>query len=186
MRHSILAPAAAAVAAVLLVQAPAFAQGAGSAVKFAATEQSGEMSHSSLVGLKIKNAAGQIIGDINYLVLDPKGQVTTVVLGVGGMLGVGEKNVGVPFSALTITTDGNRNLQARLDATKEALMAAPAYTWTEKSTMEKVKEKAKDLSEKAQEKAKDLSERATEAAKDLSEKAKEKASDVKEKMSAPK
>ena len=185
MRHSILAPAAAAVAAVLLVQAPAFAQGAGS-VKFAATEQPGEMSHSSLVGLKIKNAAGQIIGDINYLVLDPKGQVTTVVLGVGGMLGVGEKNVGVPFSALTITTDGNRNLQARLDATKEVLMAAPAYTWTEKSTMEKVKEKAKDLSEKAQEKAKDLSERATEAAKDLSEKAKEKASDVKEKMSAPK
>lgn len=171
MRLPSLLPIAAAAVAGLALCGPVVAETAGAPPKFVASEQAGEMSHSSLIGLKIKNSAGEIIGDINYLVIDPKGQVTTVVVGVGGLLGLAEKNVGVPFQALSISLDGNRNLQASLNTTKDALQAAPAFTWTEKSTMEKVKERAKDLSEKAQEKAKELS-----------EKAKETASEVKEKM----
>lgn len=143
-------------------------------VGFVTTEQAGEMSHSSLIGLKIKNPAGQVVGDINYLVFDAKGQITTVVVGVGGVLGLAEKNVGVPFSRITLKVEGNRNLTAALDTTVEALRAAPPYVWTEKSTAEIVKEKAKDWSEKAQEKAKDWSEKAQEKAKELSDKAKDK------------
>lgn len=170
MRSTALTHVAVALAASLLLGAPAFAQTATDTVKFVSSEQPGEMSHSSLIGLKIKNAAGEIVGDINYLVIDPKGQVTTVVIGVGGVLGIAEKNVGVPFSALAISLDANRNLQARLDVTKAALQTAPSFTWTEKSTMEKVKERAKDLSEKAQEKAKELTEKAKEKASEMQEK----------------
>lgn len=168
MHKPFLHAAAAAIVASLLLHGPASAQGAGE-VKFIASETPGEMSHSSLIGLKIKNSAGEIIGDINYLVIDAKGQVTTVVLGVGGVLGIAEKNVGVPFSALAISIDANRDLQARLNTTKEALQAAPRFTWTEKSTMEKVKERAKDLSEKAQEKAKELTDKAKEKASEMQE-----------------
>ncbi len=150
-------------------------------IGFLASEQAGEMSHSSLVGLKIKNPAGAIIGDINYLVLDAKGQVTTIVVGVGGVLGLGEKNVGVPFGKFTLKPDANRNMTATLDTTLDALRAAPAYKWTEKSTAEVVKEKAKGWSDKAQEKAKDWSEKAQEKAKDWSEKAQDKAKGLSEK-----
>lgn len=169
MRLAILSPLAAAVATGFLLHTPAMAEVAAPAT-FVATEKAGEMSHSSLIGLKIKNNAGEIVGDINYLVLDPKGQVTTVVIGVGGLLGLAEKNVGVPFPALSISVDGNRNLQATVNTTKEALQAAPAFTWTEKSTMEKMKERAKDLSDKAQEKAKELSDKAREKATEMKDK----------------
>lgn len=163
-----------------------FAQSTGGDIKFVANEQAGEMSHSSLIGLNIKNPSGQVVGDVNYLVIDPMGQVTTVVVGVGGVLGLAEKNVGVPFAKLKITKDANRNLQATLDTTVDALRSAPAYTWTEKSTLETMKEKAKDLSERAQEKAKDWSEKAQEKAKELSDKTKEKASEMREKMATDK
>jgi hypothetical protein len=55
------------------------------------------------------------------------GEPDVAIIGVGGFLGIGEKNVGVPFERINITTGEDNNLVARLDTTKEALEAAPAY-----------------------------------------------------------
>jgi sporulation protein YlmC with PRC-barrel domain len=68
------------------------------------------------------------IGEVNDLLLDSGGKVNAVMVGVGGFLGVGEKNVAVPFQALKVTEkDGKRYLV--LDTTKEALQTAPGYTY---------------------------------------------------------
>ena len=68
------------------------------------------------------------IGDVNDLLLDAGGKVNAVIVGVGGFLGVGEKNVAVPFQAVKVTEkDGKRYLV--LDTTKEALESAPGYTF---------------------------------------------------------
>ena len=68
------------------------------------------------------------IGDINDLLLDKEGKVSAVILGVGGFLGAGEKNVAVPFNALKLTEkNGKRYLV--MDTTKEALNSAPGYTF---------------------------------------------------------
>ena len=71
--------------------------------------------------------ADQSIGEINDLVIDPaSGQVTAVVLGVGGFLGMGEKNVAVPFNAVKIAMrDGKSWLS--ISATKEELKSAPNF-----------------------------------------------------------
>lgn len=132
------------------------------AVAFLDKQAVGEASHSSIVGLNVKNTADEKIGNINYLVLDPKGQITTVVIGVGGFLGMGEKNVGVPFSSLSLTTDKDGNKLATLATTKAALEAAPKYEWTEKSTAEIVKEKATQMADHAKKAAQDLAEKAKE------------------------
>ena len=51
-----------------------------------------------------------------------------MILGVGGFLGIGEKNVAVPFTGIKITEkDGNRYLV--MDASKEALQSATGYTY---------------------------------------------------------
>ena len=68
------------------------------------------------------------IGDVNDVLLDKSGQVSAVILGVGGFLGIGEKDVAVPFNAIKITEkDGNRYLV--MDASKEALQSATGYTY---------------------------------------------------------
>jgi len=49
-------------------------------------------------------------------------------LGVGGLLGLGEKDVAVPFNAIHVKIkDGKRYLIT--DTTKEALPEAPGYTY---------------------------------------------------------
>jgi len=68
------------------------------------------------------------IGDVNDVLLDKNGQVSAVILGVGGLLGIGEKNVAVPFKAIQVTEKGG-NRYLVMDATKDALKAATGYTY---------------------------------------------------------
>lgn len=164
---TIRASFSAAALAALLASTSAFAQatppaGTPPAVAFIDKQAAGEASHSSIIGLAVKNTANEKIGDVNYLVLDSKGQVTTVVIGVGGVLGMGEKNVGVPYSSLSLTTDKDGNKVATLATTKAALESAPKYEWTEKTTAQIVKEKATDMAEQAKKAAQDLADKAKE------------------------
>jgi sporulation protein YlmC with PRC-barrel domain len=48
----------------------------------------------------VYDAAGKSIGDLNDIVMDKDGKITAVVIGVGGFLGLGEKNVAVDFDHL--------------------------------------------------------------------------------------
>lgn len=132
--------------ALAAIQLPAVA-----APDFVAKQATGEQSSSGLIGAKIQNSAGEVVGDINYLVLDANGTVSTVIIGVGGVLGVGEKNVGVPFKSLTRQDKDGKSVFV-LEATKEELTAAPAYEWTEKGLLQKAEEKAKEAVEVVKEK----------------------------------
>lgn len=68
------------------------------------------------------------VGDVNDLLLDNGGKINAVIVGVGGFLGVGEKNVAVPFSSLKVAEkNGSRYLV--LETTKEALQTAPGYVY---------------------------------------------------------
>ncbi len=70
---------------------------------------------------------GEQIGDINNLVVAHDGSIDAVVIGVGGFLGMGEKNVAVPFDQLSWSTDANGNTFAYLTATKDQLKNAPTF-----------------------------------------------------------
>jgi predicted outer membrane protein/sporulation protein YlmC with PRC-barrel domain len=69
------------------------------------------------------------IGDVNDLIVAEDGSVTHAVIGVGGFLGIGEKNVAVPFDELKVVED-NGDLRLVYSATKEQLQAAPAFDRT--------------------------------------------------------
>ena len=68
----------------------------------------------------------QPLGKIANLVFDQNGHIELAVIGVGGFLGIGEKEVAVPFDALKSETIDNRHVFS-VDVTKEQLKAAPAF-----------------------------------------------------------
>ena len=66
------------------------------------------------------------VGDVSDVVLDRSGNAVAVVLGVGGFLGIGEKNVAVPFSSVQMTQRDGAN-RLTVNVTREQLDAAPAF-----------------------------------------------------------
>jgi sporulation protein YlmC with PRC-barrel domain len=67
------------------------------------------------------------IGDVDDILIDKEGQVTAMIIGVGGFLGMGEKDVAIPFSALH-ASEKNNKWYLVLNTTKDALKAAPGFT----------------------------------------------------------
>ncbi len=150
-------------AAVLLASASfapslAYAQSAD-APKFI-TSQAGDLYRvKNFIGQPVMNEQNEKIGDINDILFDQNGQISVVVLGVGGFLGVGEKHVALPYEALKYETrDGARVLKMALN--KADLQAAPAFVPTEKTQLEMVREKAGEYADKAKEKASELKDKA--------------------------
>ena len=74
------------------------------------------------------------IGVVNDLIVDNSGNVTTAVIGVGGFLGAGKKDVAVPFKDLKVVSRDNKDWLV-LNQTKEDLKAAPAYDKKNNSPM---------------------------------------------------
>jgi len=60
----------------------------------------GEWRTSKVVGLNVYNDNNESVGTINDLLTDKSGNIKAVVLGVGGLLGVGEHLVAVSFDKL--------------------------------------------------------------------------------------
>ncbi len=67
------------------------------------------------------------VGDINDIVFTQDGKLLGVVVGVGGFLGMGEKNVAMPLSRFTFATGKNGKIMVK--ATKAELNAAPAFVY---------------------------------------------------------
>src|SRR5919109_4626617 len=87
---------------------------------------------SNYIGESVYNGTGndaQNIGDVNDLVVDSKGMVKSIVIGVGGFLGIGEKNVAIDFPKLSwVEANGDRWLVT--DATKDQLQGMPDFDRT--------------------------------------------------------
>jgi sporulation protein YlmC with PRC-barrel domain len=85
----------------------------------------------------VYDPADNKIGEIMDVLVDREGRVTTLIVGVGGFLGMGEKDVVVPFKAVRTTTKGDNKWYLVMNTTKDALKAAKGFkydrnamTWT--------------------------------------------------------
>lgn len=93
-----------------------------------ATEIIGKQVYSST------NADAEHIGDVNNLVIGEAGEVAAVVIGVGGFLGIGEKNVAVNYAELEWVTAEDGSERFVLPTTKDALETAPSFETTDAAT----------------------------------------------------
>ena len=127
-------------------------------IKYVTRQAATDWTAEALIGRTVENGNGDNLGKINNVIINEKGDVVAVVIGVGGFLGIGEKNVGVPFDNLDFTTDAamkNRdetkeerkadekaartdtehdNVRIVLNTTKEDLEGAPEFAWLDDQT----------------------------------------------------
>src|ERR1700742_522785 len=73
------------------------------------------------------------IGDIDDVLVDNGGKITGLVIGVGGFLGAGEKNVIVPYSAVK-KTKKNDKWWLTVNETKDDLKNAHGFKYDKAST----------------------------------------------------
>ena len=87
---------------------------------------------SSVLGKTVYTGAdeqGEAIGDVNDVVINADGGAEALVIGVGGFLGIGEKDVAVNFDRVSWSDrDGQRIIV--VSVTKEELQVAPQFDRT--------------------------------------------------------
>ncbi|WHO72695.1 PRC-barrel domain-containing protein [Rhizobium sp. BT03] len=110
-------------------QAPAPAPTADTAQAGYITEQApDQVSANTYIGQSVYNGNNESIGSVNDLIMKKDGGLVAAIVGVGGFLGIGEKNVAVPMDKITIaqnTQDGSVKLTT--SETAESLKAAPEF-----------------------------------------------------------
>jgi sporulation protein YlmC with PRC-barrel domain len=81
------------------------------------------------------------IGEIRDVLVDRDGKAHALIVGVGGFLGVGEKDVAVAFNAIQFKTKDSNKWYPVMNTTKDALKGAPglkydrtAMTWVPENT----------------------------------------------------
>lgn len=165
---SVFALALALGSASMVVTSQLVAQTTPPSIQFITAQPADQSLARVFLGAAVKNPDGETVGEIHDLMFDKSGNISTVVIGVGGFLGMGEKFVAVPYAALLIGPgkDGTRTII--LKASKGDLTLAPAFSATEKTTMDVVRDKAVDLGHKAAEKASELKDQAAKKIDDLS------------------
>ncbi|WP_235890887.1 PRC-barrel domain-containing protein [Pararhizobium mangrovi] len=83
---------------------------------------------SSYIGQSVYNGNDKSIGDISDLVFTKDGGIKAAVIGVGGFLGIGQKNVAVAFNRINIQrqSDG-ASVKLVTDMTEDQLKNAPEF-----------------------------------------------------------
>jgi sporulation protein YlmC with PRC-barrel domain len=69
------------------------------------------------------------IGEIEDVLVDRSGKATAFIIGVGGFLGAGEKDVAVPFNAVQVTNKNNNKWYLVMNTTKDALKNAKGFKY---------------------------------------------------------
>jgi hypothetical protein len=106
--------------------APKSAEASGGP-QFLAKQASDDWLASNLMEHTVYNTQDEIVGDVNDLVTDRNGKIVAVLVGTGGFLGIGEKDVALRFEDLKLARDEKDNVKIIADVNKEVLAAAPDY-----------------------------------------------------------
>ncbi|HET7635959.1 MAG TPA: PRC-barrel domain-containing protein [Burkholderiales bacterium] len=98
------------------------------------TEESGQqMLSSNLVGMSVTNSNNDDIGKIDNLLLNKDGNLTGVVVSIGGFLGIGSKHVALPMSEVQINPGQKK---AMVSLSKDDLKNAPDFKTKEEQQKE--------------------------------------------------
>jgi sporulation protein YlmC with PRC-barrel domain len=87
----------------------------------------GAIESGELIGARVKNAEGKDLGEIDSLLVSERdGKVTHVIVGRGGLAGIGETKVAVPWSEVKLRRDRNGGTPV-VSLDESVLERAPRY-----------------------------------------------------------
>jgi sporulation protein YlmC with PRC-barrel domain len=94
--------------------------------RFITTQTQDQWLVGNLWNKKVYNASGQSIGDMKDVLVDKEGKVAAIVIGVGGFLGLGEKNVAVDYNFIK-QNGGITGDRIVLNMSEQDLRSAPDF-----------------------------------------------------------
>ena len=108
--------------------APAASSEMGSAANTITAQKPDEWLATRLRGTSVLGSDGVKIGSVDDILLDRSGSIKALVIGVGGFLGIGAKDVAVPFKQFQVVpgTEGKSDVLT-LSMTKEQLADAQDF-----------------------------------------------------------
>jgi len=95
-----------------------------------------------MIGRDVYNSAGDKVGEVESALIDSDGKVRYVIVGVGGFLGLGERDVALRWDQLTMADNDQKIV---VNMTKEELKALPAHRFADASSKGKVYAYDEDL-----------------------------------------
>jgi hypothetical protein len=109
------------------------------APKFVPSQGTDQWVFSKFKGTDVVGPSDEAIGSINDILFDKSGKIMAMIVGVGGFLGIGQKNVAMDMSAFQVvpastgstTTSSNdpTNVKLKVAWTKDQLMQAPDFQY---------------------------------------------------------
>lgn len=126
MSHKISTSLISASVVALMSATPAIAAGSENAVKGVQVEANSgtQIEADTLIGKNLLNAEGDTIGEINSVIIGESGKISAIIVGVGGFLGMGEREVAIDWNDLHI---GSNQKDTRTTLTKSDLKGMPEY-----------------------------------------------------------
>jgi sporulation protein YlmC with PRC-barrel domain len=115
-------------------------------------EATGKWRASKMVGLNCYNNDNEKIGDIAELIIDRSGKLEAVVVGAGGFLGIGERDVAVPYSQINWvfapvgppSTRTDNRAGAIIDSAQERRNLGDAVSYPDHAVLNMTKDQLKD------------------------------------------
>jgi len=108
--------------------------------KFVSAQHSDQWAFSTFKGTDVIGPDNAHVGDVSDMLIEKDGKVVALIVGVGGFLGIGEKNVAIDMSAFEVmpadagvtnavraTTDDPTKIKLKVSWTKDQLKAAPDF-----------------------------------------------------------
>lgn len=86
-----------------------------------------EVDAKDIVGRDVVGLDGESVGTVDEVVYDAQGQVSKIILEVGGILGIGAKTVAVDRTQIQGDLRGTEDQPLTISMTEEQLENAPAY-----------------------------------------------------------
>jgi len=137
LRHALLAAVIAGIATTASAQTPPTTPGHPPAARTATKDMPAPNAADArkLIGRNVKNPAGDTIGEIKSVYITPEGKVDSVMVGVGGFLGVGEREVRLNWRDLQVMDNGEKVV---VNMTKDQLKAMAPYKYKDEAWRGKV------------------------------------------------
>jgi len=105
-------------------------QGAAAPADVAEAQAGTSVLASQFMGQTVYSTSNESVGEINDIVMNRELDNVVAIVGVGGFLGIGEKDVAISIDEITAVKDENNNLRLTIASTKEQLEAAPTFDRT--------------------------------------------------------
>lgn len=81
----------------------------------------------NLVGSEVRDASGEELGSVDSLMIAPSGKVESAILSLGGVFGLGDRKVKVPWDSLQVKRQAGDPNEIMVTASRQSLENAPAY-----------------------------------------------------------